>query len=629
MHTHKTSISCCPECAVQTNIVWLEIALTLMGGILVFNSYLAQYVFALGDMTSGISAIIGSVLLSIPIFWNAIKNILEGTMHMSELVALAILGCFALGDFRTAGVVAFLLLFSELILTRTAIGARSSIEKLMHLTPSVAHLMQDGIEKDIPSSDIMPFHRIRIRPGEAIPADGKVIAGHSTVQEASVTGEAIPQDKTIGDNVFAGTINLNGVLEVEVTKSGSDTTLGKVQKLITDAEATKTPIMRIIDRYSVWYVPTVLMIAGLILFFTGDATRAIAAVVIACPCAFILATPTAFVSALSSAARLGILIKDVNLLESSANISCVVFDKTGTVTTGDITVSKIRTKDISEDELLRYVSSVEQHSNHPVAKAVVGFAKRKGIQTFLNANSIHETAGKGIRAVVEGKMVNIGRYQWLERQGCAGLERAEDDSGLYVSLNNRFAGVLSIEDKTREEAKQATQHLKAMGCKRVFLLTGDKWKRAKNVSDELGCTDVEAECLPEHKLDIVYSLKQKYTVAVVGDGINDAPALAAGDVGIAMGAAGSDLAMDSAGVALMNNDLNRLPNLISLSRDSGSVIKQNLIFGVFLVVAGLVLSGLGFLNPVVAAILHTASSVVVIFNSARLMRFGEKVTSNI
>ncbi len=622
MHTYKPSISCSPERNVQMNIVWIEIALTLIGGVLILNSYLAQQFLTSGQTAADASALVGSLLLSIPIFYNVIKDILSARMRMSELVALAILGCFAIGDFRTAGTVAFLLLFSELILTRTATGARASIEKLMHLTPSIAHLIKEEKEEDVPSSTLKPSDIIRVRVGESIPADGKVVSGYSSVQEASVTGEAIPSDKNIGDNVFAGTINLNGVIDVSITKVGMDTTLGKIQKLITDAERTKTPFMRIIDKYSVWYVPTILMIAGFILFFTKDITRAISAIIVACPFALILATPTALVAALSAAARLGILIKDVNILESSADISCVVFDKTGTLTTADITVSKIKTKNISEDELLKYVYSVERHSNHPVAKAITDFAKQKEI-SFLDTKNIIETAGKGISAIIEDKTIKIGKHRWLETEAVKELEKEEEEAGLYVSIDNRFSGVIYIEDKTRDDAKNATQHLKSIGCKHIFMLTGDKWNRAKKVADELGCTNVEAECLPDRKLSIVNLLKQKYNVAVVGDGINDAPALAAGNIGIAMGAAGNDLAIDSANIALMNNDLGRIPDIVILSRKSKNVINQNLLFGALFVVTGLLLSGLGILGPVFAAILHTVGSIIVIFNSARLIKFGD------
>ncbi len=622
MHTYKPSISCSPERNVQMNIVWIEIALTLIGGVLILNSYLAQQFLTSGQTAADASALVGSLLLSIPIFYNVIKDILSARMRMSELVALAILGCFAIGDFRTAGTVAFLLLFSELILTRTATGARASIEKLMHLTPSIAHLIKEEKEEDVPSSTLKPSDIIRVRVGESIPADGKVVSGYSSVQEASVTGEAIPSDKNIGDNVFAGTINLNGVIDVSITKVGMDTTLGKIQKLITDAERTKTPFMRIIDKYSVWYVPTILMIAGFILFFTKDITRAISAIIVACPFALILATPTALVAALSAAARLGILIKDVNILESSADISCVVFDKTGTLTTADITVSKIKTKNISEDELLKYVYSVERHSNHPVAKAITDFAKQKEI-SFLDTKNVIETAGKGISAIIEDKTIKIGKHRWLETEAVKELEKEEEEAGLYVSIDNRFSGVIYIEDKTRDDAKNATQHLKSIGCKHIFMLTGDKWNRAKKVADELGCTNVEAECLPDRKLSIVNLLKQKYNVAVVGDGINDAPALAAGNIGIAMGAAGNDLAIDSANIALMNNDLGRIPDIVILSRKSKNVINQNLLFGALFVVTGLLLSGLGILGPVFAAILHTVGSIIVIFNSARLIKFGD------
>ncbi|MEJ2705178.1 MAG: HAD-IC family P-type ATPase, partial [Sedimentisphaerales bacterium] len=354
---------------------------TLAGGVLLINSGIARLIYGSDHFNTELLAMAATILLGVPIVLHAIQSLVRREAHMDELVALAILAAFAMEEYATAGIVAFFMLLSELIETRTALGARASIESLIKLTPTRANLLNAaGGETEVKVSSLKPGDTLRVRPGDNIPADGEVVKGLSSVNEATITGESLPVDKVPGMQVFAGTNNITGVLDITVTKAGKDTTLGKVQSLIMQAEQTKIPIMRIIDRYVKWYTPTILMIAGIVLFFTRDMNRAITILVVSCPCALILATPTAMVAAISASARLGILIKNVADLEVAGKITAMVFDKTGTVTTGRLYVTKLTPAEgVEPAELLATAASAEQMSKHPAARALQEVAKEAGL----------------------------------------------------------------------------------------------------------------------------------------------------------------------------------------------------------------------------------------------------------
>jgi Cd2+/Zn2+-exporting ATPase len=594
---------------------------TLMGGMLVISSFVAEWVF-----DSGMRNASGHT-----------ENPHAGEMHMDELVALAIVAAAALGEYQEAGIIAFFMIISNLIETRTALGARASVESLLRLTPEKAHLVQDdGSEIEVESKTLRPGQIVRVRPGDNIPADGEVARGESTINQANITGESLPVDKEVGNEVFGGTSNLTGVLDIKVTKAGADATLGRVQSLILEAEKTRLPLARLIDRYAGWYTPTIVMLAAIVWYFTPDKTvamqKAITMLIVACPCALVLATPTAMVAALSCAARLGILIKNVIHLEYARNLTAVVLDKTGTLTTGELSVTQIKpVEGVAGAELLLHAATVEQFSKHPVARAVVDVARKAKI-SMKQADEFAEITGRGVSAKVDGVEVCIGRRTWLADKGVdmsimgdPAYREPEGVSVLHVTRGGKPLGWIGLEDKTRSDARSALDDLRKLGVRQLTMVTGDKSSVAKRVAAEMGCSEVHAEVLPAQKLAIVDDLKKRgHRVMVVGDGVNDAPALAAGNMGVAMGAAGSDVAINSASVALMNNELDRLPFLIRLSKSTTSVIWQNLIFGVLFIVVTQTLAIWGELTPVWAAVLHTIATAVVIFNSARLVRFGEE-----
>ncbi|MHC4205737.1 MAG: heavy metal translocating P-type ATPase [Planctomycetota bacterium] len=608
---------------------------TLAGGMMLLSSLVARwkYFYGTGSFQAEFLAMIAAILLGVPIVLHALKSLMRKEMHMDELVALAIIAAFATGKYLEAGVVAGFMLLSELIETRTALGARASIESLIHLTPTIANLIEGQGEKEVKVSSLKPGDCVRVRPGDNIPADGEVAKGLSSVNEATITGESLPVDKVPGMQVFAGTNNLTGVLDVTVTKAGKDTTLGKVQSLIMQAEQTKIPIMRIIDRNVKWYTPTVLMIAGIVLFFTRDMDRAIAILVVSCPCALILATPTAMVAAISASARLGILIKNVADLEIAGKMTAMVFDKTGTVTTGRLYVTKLTPAEgVEAAELLAEAASAEQMSKHPAARALREVAKEANI-ALPATDEFEETPGKGVTAVVDSTKILVGRDTFLKENKIdvsnvsdPTLHEEQGFSTLYVAKDSKCIGWIGLQDKTRPEAQHAVKELIDIGIKRVTMLTGDRSEVAGRVAAELACTDFKAHCLPQDKLAIVEQIKQDgHTVVVVGDGINDAPALAAGDLGIAMGAAGSDVAINSASIALMSDDLTRLPFLVRLSKKTGRVIYQNLGFGIIFIILGIAAGTGGWLPAAGAAAAHFVGSLIVVFNSARLVRYGEEL----
>src|SRR5437762_2334029 len=590
-------------------------------------------------MVAGLSAMVGAIILGWPIVATAVTDLKRGILSINELVAIAVLAAFAsgesqIGGYQTAGIIAFFMLLGELIETRTAAGARASIESLIKLTPTKARrITAKGDEEEVAAKDLAVGDMIRIRPGDNVAADGVIVSGQGSFNQANITGESLPVDKKPGDDVFAGTQNLTGVLEIKVMRAGQDTTLGKVRELILAAEKTKLPIMRIIDQYMVYYTPLVLVISALVWAFTKDLNRVISVLVVSCPCAFILATPTAMVAALSAAARLGILIKNVSDIELAARINAFIFDKTGTLTTGKLAVSRLApVGETQPAELLRLAASAEKYSNHPTAKALAQLASEASVP-LAEPKNFSEAAGRGIKADVDGASIIVGRAQWLKDSGVTedfmgsvDLNETEGFSLIFVSRNGKFIGWLGLQDQTRAEAREALAELKQNRVRRIAMISGDRQPVAIRVAREVGCEEVLGDCLPPNKVEFVRQMKSRgYRVAVVGDGVNDAPALAAGDIGIAMGAAGSEVAIHSATIALMNNDLRRLPFLVKLSRQTRAVINQNFLFGVGFIICGLTLASFGYVNAVVAAVMHNLGSLLVVFNSARLVRQGEEL----
>jgi Cd2+/Zn2+-exporting ATPase len=631
-----------------------QIAATLIGGTLLVCSLVAGWLWQ-QPFYAAVPAVMAVVLLGTPLVATAARDLFAGKAGMNALVALAVIGALSTGKYLESAAVAFFMIVSSLIEKRTAAGAEASIESLIRLAPTKASRLvrpvlggdrNAGDEELVEATSLRPGDVVRVRPGDTIPADGRVAHGASTVNQASVTGESVPAEKAAGDDVYGGTINLTGVLDIEVLKAGADTLLGRVKDLILEAERTRTPIMRLIDQYAAWYTPTILMIVGVVLFFAlknqpdTAFNRAIAMLVIACPSALILATPTAMVAGLSAAARLGVLIKSVATLEAARGLSAIVFDKTGTLTTGVLAVTRLAPADgVEPAELLAVAASAEQNSRHPVARAVTEMARRARV-SLVQAVEFEEVAGRGVVARnPDGSVVMVGRASWLAEAVAAphaidvaaleAIDRSPEAEGLsvlHVVRDGRPIGWIGLEDNARPEAAGAVDRLRGMGIGRLVLLTGDRTSVARRVAGQMHFDEFKAEVLPHEKLEMVDALKQAgHRVAVIGDGVNDAPALAAGDVSIAMGAAGSDVAIHSASIALLNSNLDRIPFLVDLSRRTIAVIRQNMAIGFLFIVVFMALAGAGLVSPVFAALLHVVSGLAVVFNSARLVRCGEDI----
>ena len=633
----------------------VNLALAVFGGILLVTSLLARKVYGTNDFRVTLSAVLGALVLGLPICLAAARDLLRHRIHMDVIVALALLAAIVMQYYLEAGIIAFFMLLAITIEEKTAIGARTSIEALIKLTPTLARRLdpQTGAEAEVEALSLRVGDVVRVRPGENFPSDGKVTRGVSTVNQASITGESLPVDKDEGDEVYAGTQNLTGMVEVRVTGVGHDTTLGKVRDLIVQAERTRLPILRMVDQYAVYYTPTVLMIATVVWFLTGDLMRFVYVMVIACPCALVVATPSAVVAAIAAAARLGMLIKNVAHIETAAKVRAIVFDKTGTLTEGKLEVARLApAAGVELTDLLAAAVTAEAHSNHPAASAMRRLAEEAKVQ-WAEPQEYTEVAGKGVIAKLADGTVRVGRRRWLEECGVAAADldaaipAGEDIGGMsivYVARGTKVLGWIGLRDAIRPQAKAAIEELHRLGIRRCCMVTGDNEGVARTVARRLGISEVRAECLPAGKVEYVESLKAAgLAVAVVGDGVNDAPALAAGDIGVAMGAIGSDVAVSSASIALMNNDLRRIPFLIALSRKTRTIINLNLLIGAALIIGGLMLftfgdealnhlaKGLGVDAPVfkasLAALVHIFGTLVVVFNSARLVRFGEELAA--
>ncbi|MBL0870152.1 MAG: cation-translocating P-type ATPase [Phycisphaerales bacterium] len=639
-HKHEDGVACCSHHQMSELQSERYMTMYFVGFTLLVVTFLANVFLVKAEVISqtaaDIPAIIAAIMLGAPLFYAALKELRAGHASSSSLAALALLGLFALKKFEAAGWVALILLFADQILRRTAFSAQRVIEQLVQLTPDIARLLVDGQEREVPLGQVKVGDVVRVRAGENLPIDGVVASGRSTLDQASLTGEAAPHEVQPGDQVYAGTTNLSGLLDIRVTQVGTDTTIGKVTELISAAEKAKTPRQLIIEQVARFYVPVVLSMAFLTWFLSGSDSqggleRAVNVLFVACPSALLISSPTALVAAFAAAARLGIMIKEARFLEAAASIDTVVMDKTGTITTGRFAVSRLApATGVEGAELLAAAANGEQQSNHPLAKSIISTANAARIALDTNA-SFEEIHGRGVKAVTSTGTVYVGRATWLEElfphiknEVAAVNERIEGMTGVHVVKDSRYLGCVGLEDKIRPNTKGVIDRLRELGVKKISIFTGDRLSVAQRVGVSVGADSVEAECLPAEKHEQIEALvKQGRRVLMVGDGINDGPSLAAADVGVAMGLGGSDIATNSAGVALMNDDLSRIPFMIELSRMVRGIIAQNIAISITVAVVGLALASAGYIDTLVALLFHFVGDVLVVLNSFRLFRFGE------
>ena len=570
--------------------------------------------------------------------WSALHR---RRIDVNLLMLLAAAGAAFLGAWWEGGVLLFLFSLSNALEYYAMGRTRRAIRALMALRPSEALVRRDDQEAVVPAEALRVGDVIIVRPAERLPADGVVVGGVSSIDQAPITGESIPVDVAEGSPVFAGTINQRGSLEVEVTKHPEDTTLARIIALVEQAQSTRAPTQRVIDRFGQVYA--ILVIAGAlvtygvltVLRFPGDVAfyRAITLLVVASPCALVISTPAAILSAIANGARKGVLFKGGASLEGLAKVETVVFDKTGTLTTGEPVVTDVVPLVGDEVALLSLAGALEQRSEHALADAVVHACRTRGID-LPKPERFEALTGRGVRGIVEGQMVRVGSETFMKEEGVPISEdarahlirfRHEGKTPILVG-DHRLVGVVAVADALRPQAEATVRDLRGLGMKRLVMLTGDHRQVAEVIGGRLGLDDIQAELLPQQKAEAVAALTRQAGVAMVGDGVNDAPALASASIGIAMGAAGTDAALDTADIVLMGDSLRRLPYAISLSRQAKCVVMQNLFFA-SLVIIVLITSALFFgLRLAFGVIGHEGSTVVVVLNGLRLLHFHPRQT---
>jgi Cd2+/Zn2+-exporting ATPase len=574
-------------------------------------------------------AIASLILGGYPILKSAIKALFIPDLNVDTLVSIAALAAVSVGAYQEAATVIFIMLLGEFLEHLTVGKTRKAIASLIQLSPKTAWVRREGKEVQVPIEEVKTKEVVIVKPGERIPVDGKIISGCGSINQSMLTGESIPVEKGVDDRVYCGTINESGSCEIEATQVADDTKLAQIKRLILEAQAEKSPTQRLMDRFARYFIPAILLIALITFLITGDPIRAITILIVACPCALVLGTPTAVVAAIGNAARQGILIKGGAFLEKMGRLKTLLMDKTGTLTQGRPKVVEIKGFDgRDEKEVLYWAAIAEKRSEHPLAKAVKEKAEEMGLQ-IPHPEGFENLRGKGVRVQWDSKRIIMGSSEMLKEEGieispsAKGLLESKQSEGLtslLVALDHRLLGIISIADTLREGAKEVIHNIKEQGVSEIWMLTGDSTLVADRIGKQLGIR-YEAKLLPEEKVGIVKEWKRRgRVVGMVGDGVNDAPALAAADIGIAMGAVGTDVAIETADIALMTDELGKIPTVVRLSRKALRVIKENLIFALVFNTVLVILSAQGWVTMILGAVMHQASSLLVILSSMRLLR---------
>src|SRR5579859_3061908 len=570
-----------------------------------------------------LSALVGSSY----IWWSALQGLRVGDFTADIPVSVATVAALLIGQYAAAAVVAVLLLLGSLLENFVAARAGHALEALARLLPDRVTVRRDGQDSVVPLAAVRVGDLVLIHSGERIAVDGQVVAGTASVNQAAITGESLAVDKQAGDAVFAGTLDEVGALEVRAAQVGEATTLGQIRRLVAEAQTQKAPIERLLNRYAKFYTPAALLLGGLLWWWTGDPMRAITVLIVFCPCVMVLATPTALVASIGNAALRGSLVKKGATIEALAQVDTVVFDKTGTLTAGQPRLVRVAALNgLASRDIVRLAAVAEKFSEHPIGRALLQAAEADG-QTVPDPEGFEALPGLGVRALALGRPVIVGRPSLLAEQGLSLAGAADQASALAgpgrtviaIGVAGEVAGLVAFEDGLRPEAVITLRRLHALGMQTV-LVSGDNQQTANQVASLLGIRRVYAGALPQQKVDIVRQLQHEgHRVAFVGDGVNDGPALAAADVGVAMGLAGTDVAIETADVALLGDDLSKLPHLLGLSRQALRAIRQNLAFSLGVLALAVGLTVVGVLQPVTGALLHELSSIPVIANSARLI----------
>ncbi len=572
---------------------------------------------------AAIGVAIVSVLAIIPEAKEMIQTLRSGQVGIDVIALVAILASVVLKQFGAAAVIVIMLTGGEALEEFAKRRAKRELDSLLKHKPEIAHLKQGPDIVDTPVHKVKVNDTVEIKPGEMIPVDGIISKGDSSVDESALTGESLPEHKRVGEKVLSGSINLDGLIEVQTTHLSRDSQYEQIIRLVKEASTKKSPLVRLADIYSLPFTILAFSMAGLAWIISGDPIRALSVLVVATPCPLLIATPVAIVSGMSRAASRGVIIKSGGVLEQLSRLHTIAFDKTGTLTKGKPAISKIDPCGLSRDQLLQIAASVEQNSNHALGQVVVDHAQKQGIK-ILKVTHIKETAGLGIQAKLHDSKVLVGSFEFLQQQGvdvtspiCVG-HITHQQTALYVGRGTKFLGSISFADPLRPEAPDTIQQLKRLGVKHFVMLTGDRKQVGEYIAHELHISEVHSQLLPDQKVKLLQSEKRHHSpVAMVGDGINDAPVLAAADVGIALGAKGSTAASEAADAVIMQNDLGRLSDLVAIAKRSVRIAKQSILTGMGLSFILMVFALFGFILPIVGAFLQEAIDVVVILNALR------------
>ena len=601
--------------------------MTIVGGVFLLASFILPRVgWPQGEALAWVCVVICGIPLLYLAIWRIIHNKGISKISSALLISMAMIAAILIGDLFAAGEVAFIMEIGALLEDMTTARARKGLKKLIALAPETGRVIRDGKELVVPAAEIRKGELLRILPGETIPVDGIITVGETSVDQSVMTGESLPVDKAVGDEVFSGTQNRFGSIDITATKVGEDSSLQKLIRMVEDADKNQAPTQRIADKWASWLVPVALLIAVIAWLVTKDVVRAVTVLVVFCPCALVLATPTAIMGAIGQATKHGVIIKSGEALEKMGKVDTVAFDKTGTLTYGRLEVSDlVPTAEIGEAELLKLAASAESRSEHPLGKAITERAKSDGIPLLETAN-FKMAAGKGISAEIGGKPYLLGSEAFLAENGVTldaaasnalNTLRAAGKASVIVSCEGKVIGIVALSDTLRPEGAAMVQELARMGTKSV-LLTGDHRSAAAYFAAQVGITDVRAELLPEDKVGNIKELMQGGRVCMIGDGVNDAPALKTADVGVAMGAMGSDIAVEAADVALMTDDVSRVPYLKWLSNTTVKTIKGAITLSMCINFVAVTLSVLGILTPTTGALVHNAGSCFVVLLAALL-----------
>ena len=575
-----------------------------------------------------ITIVISGIPLLYLAIWRIIHNPGISKISSALLICIAMFAAIAIGDLFAAGEVVFIMAIGALLEEATTNRAKKGLKKLISLAPTKGRRLKDGKEEMIPAEEIQQGDILRILPGETIPVDGTIISGETSVDQSIMTGESLPVDKGVGEEVFCGTINRFGSIDISATKVEENSSLQKLIRMVQDAENKQAPMQRIADRVASWLVPVALLIAILAYVFSGNIVTAVTVLVVFCPCALVLATPTAIMAAIGQATKHGVIIKSGEALEKMGKVDTIAFDKTGTLTYGRLDVSDMISFDesISETDLLSLAASAEAKSEHPLGKAIVAYAKAKEVP-LAESTAFRMTTGKGIFAEVDNRNLLCGNEKFLTENGISidnqvqsALEqlRTQGKASILVAEGQKCIGVIALSDVLRPEAKDMVSRLSDMHT-RTVLLTGDHQKTADYFAQQVGISEVRAELLPEEKVQSIEKLQaENHKVCMIGDGVNDAPALKTADVSVAMGSMGSDIAVDAAEVALMSDDISKIPYLKRLSNATVKTIKVNITLSMCINFAAIVLSLMEVLTPTTGALVHNAGSCFVVLIAALL-----------